>query len=238
MVDKLNAAAWLPPATELQAETAAYRGGWLAQMAFRLPQALDNELGGLLFLTGWKAASLMLLGMALFRTGLLTGAAPPATYRRLVAWGLGLGLPLTLLGMALDAATGWTVRFSFFFGQQLNYWASYGVALGWLGCVALAQGRVPAVEARLAAVGRTAFSNYILHSVVGTWVFYGHGLGLFGRLDRVEQLGVVAVLWTLTLLAAPAWLRRCRQGPLEWLWRGLVRGHFEPLRRGSATGSA
>lgn len=229
MVDKLNSAAWMPPEAEQAAEIAAYRGGWLAQMEFRLPQALDNELGGLFFMMGWKAASLMLLGMGLYRLEILTGRASRAVYRRLAAWGLGVGLTLNLIGVVADWKAGWSVGFSFFFGGQINYWASYGVALGWLALVALAQGRWPAMEARLAAVGRMAFSNYILHSVLGTSVFYG--LGLFGRLDRLGQLGVVAIFWAISLTLSPWWLHRFRQGPLEWAWRGLVRGGFERLRR-------
>ncbi len=228
MVEAL-APSWMPSAAMQAAEIAAYRSGWLGQMAARLPQALENELGGLVFAMGWKAASLMLLGMALYRLDILTGRAPAATYRRLASWGFGIGLPLTLAGMTADTLSGWDVGFSFFYGAQIHGWASYPVALGWLGLCGMWRGH--ALEAPLAAVGRTAFSNYILHSVVGTWLFYGHGLGLFGTVGRTGQLVVVAGLWTLNLALSALWLRWFRQGPLEWVWRGLVRGTFDRLRR-------
>jgi uncharacterized protein len=222
---------WAPTAADQLREVQAYRGGFTAQMALRLPQAVENELGGLVFFMGFKACALMLLGMALFRKNIITGKAPPAVYRRLIVLGLCVGVPLTIAGMLADHGLGFPLRFSFFFGQQINYWASFLVALMWLSAVALAQGRWPRIEARVAAVGRTAFSNYILHSVLGTAVFYGHGLGLFGQLNRAQWLLVVAALWTVSLVTSTWWLRRCRQGPLEWLWRSLVRGRREPLLR-------
>jgi uncharacterized protein len=51
----------------------------------------------------------------------------------------------------------------------------------------------------LAAVGRTAFSNYILQTVLATSIFYGHGLGLFGQVSRIEALGVVVVIWMVQI---------------------------------------
>jgi uncharacterized membrane protein YeiB len=50
---------------------------------------------------------------------------------------------------------------------------------------------LPVATRALAAVGRTAFSNYILQTVLATSIFYGHGLGLFGQVSRIEALGVV-----------------------------------------------
>ena len=48
---------------------------------------------------------------------------------------------------------------------------------------------------------------------------------------------VVVAVWTVNLAASTLWLRRFRQGPLEWLWRGLVRGELEPLRLPAAAHS-
>lgn len=38
--------------------------------------------------------------------------------------------------------------------------------------------------ARLATISQTAFSNYILHSLIYGFVFYGYGLNLFDKLKR------------------------------------------------------
>ncbi|WP_290636116.1 DUF418 domain-containing protein [Aquisalimonas sp.] len=46
-------------------------------------------------------------------------------------------------------------------------------------------------------LGQTALSCYLLTSVLCGTVFYGHGLGLFGQADRVDQLLVVLAVWAV-----------------------------------------
>ena len=81
------------------------------------------------------------------------------------------------------------------------------------------------------AVGRTALTNYLLQSVLCTTIFYAHGLGWFGSVDRLGQVGLVAGVWAVQLVASPLWLRRFRFGPAEWAWRSLAYGTRQPLRR-------
>ena len=95
----------------------------------------------------------------------------------------------------------------------------------------LGAGGCPRALAPLAAVGRLALTNYLLQSLIGTFVFYGHGLGLYGRLERTEQIGVVVTVWALQLIASPLWLRVFRFGPLEWIWRSLTYGKLQPFLR-------
>lgn len=68
---------------------------------------------------------------------------------------------------------------------------------------------------RLAAVGRMAFPNYRFHTLVCTTIFYGHGLGLFGKVQRVGQLAIVLAIWAFQLIVSPFWLRHFLFGPLE-----------------------
>ena len=118
-------------------------------------------------------------------------------------------------------------------GMQFNYWPSIAVSLGYVGLVMLAC-RTAALRPftrPFAAVGQTALTNYLLQTVLCTTIFYGHGLGWFGSVDRVGQVGVVAAVWALQLVASPLWLRRFRFGPAEWAWRSLTYGERQPLRR-------
>ena len=64
-----------------------------------------------------------------------------------------------------------------------------------------------------------ALTNYIMHSVICTLIYNGHGLSLFGQVDRVWQQVLTVAIFTLQLWYSPLWLRRFRFGPLEWLWR-------------------
>nr|WP_255762923.1 DUF418 domain-containing protein [Halomonas desiderata] len=169
--------------------------------------------------------------MALFRWGILTGQASRRTYLSLLAVALLLGVPMILYGVHWNFANDWGPR-SMFVGTQFNYWGSVLVAFGWVSVVMLllranVMGRL---RLRLAAVGRTALSQYILQSVICSLIFYGHGLGMFGHIERSGQMLVVLGIWLLQLWLAPLWLRHFRYGPLEWLWRSLTRGQRQPWR--------
>ena len=52
-----------------------------------------------------RALGAMLIGVALYRTGVMSGRRAPSFYRRMAAWGLGIGLPLSGAGLALVAGT-------------------------------------------------------------------------------------------------------------------------------------
>ena len=223
---------WRPPPAMIDAELAAWRGGWLDQQPVRSAGAFEFETFTLIFWGVWRAGGLMLIGMAFFKWGVFGAERPPRFYAALIAAAVAVGLPLQAYGIALDFARGWAV-WSFFLGAQFIYWPGIAVSLGYVGVVMLAC-RTAArrrLSRPLAAVGRTALTNYLLQTLLCTTIFYGHGLGWFGSVDRVGQLGVAAAVWAAQLVASPLWLRRFRFGPAEWAWRWLTYGVRPPLRR-------
>nr|WP_231736938.1 DUF418 domain-containing protein [Halobacterium sp. CBA1126] len=225
------AQSWQPTEAALRAEVATYRSGWLEQMDRRVPTSYRRQTAGYLAATGWRVGGSMLLGMALFERGVLTNDRSPRFYRRLVVAGGVAGLVPTLAGVWFIHANDWAARAGLLW-QEFYYWGSFPLALAYVGLVMLYAKRRPdgRLTRTLAAVGRTAFSNYLLQSVLATTVFYGHGLGWFGRVSRVEALGVVAAIWVVQVLLSVRWLRRYRYGPMEWLWRALTYGERPPLR--------
>jgi len=224
---------WAPTAEQLQRETLAFQGGWLAQMPERAAHSLEFHLSDIWWWGIWRAAGNMLIGMALLKWRVVTAELPQNFYRDLAVIGFGFGLPLIFGGVASMAVHDWEAFYSFFIAGQFNYWASLLVASGWLGfTISLWHvGFAPGLTARLIAVGRTAFSCYILTSLICTFVFYGHGLGFYGHVSRLGQWGVTIAVWITLLIVAPLWLERFRFGPLEWLWRTLTYGERQPLRR-------
>ena len=76
----------------------------------------------------------------------------------------------------------------------------------------------------LAPLGRMAFTNYIVQSVVFSLIFYGYGLGLFNRMGPAAALALGITVFLLQVAFSHAWLARHRYGPLEWLWRTLTYG--------------
>ena len=82
----------------------------------------------------------------------------------------------------------------------------------------------------VAPLGRMAFTNYVVQSVILGWIFYGYGLGFFGRMSAANCFVVVVLIYAAQIVFSIWWLRRFRFGPLEWLWRSLMYGHRQPLR--------
>lgn len=224
---------WQPTPDQIAAEIAAYQGGWLSQMSYRAPSALEMQTLGFFFFGLWRAGGLMLIGMALFKLGVLTAQRSPAFYLRLMLIGFGVGYPLIIWGLFNNFANGWTVEYSRFIGSQFNYWGSVGVSLGYVALIMLIaqSGRFERVIEPFTAVGRTALSNYLLQSILFTFILYGHGLGLFGQIERTGQFLLVLLIWAIQLTISPIWLRYYRFGPAEWAWRSLTYGRRQPLRR-------
>jgi uncharacterized protein len=224
---------WQPTPAMIAREVADYGGGWRDQMRQRVPDALGSETFGFVFSSFWHEEGLMLIGMALFKLHIFSAQQPSWQYRGMAAAGLGLGIPVTLYGVWHEYATGWSFPSSFCHDVRFTYWAGLLTSLGWIGCVMLAcrAGVLPRFASRLAAVGRMAFTNYILQTVICTSIFYGHGLGLFGKVERVWQLAIVVAVWVVQLTLSPLWLRHFQFGPLEWLWRTLTYARRAPFRR-------
>ena len=224
---------WQPSQEDIDAEVAAYRGGFAEQMTLRAPTAFGMHTFVFLFFAFWRAGGLMLVGMAYFKWSLFDATRPAAFYRKLAIRGLALGLPIVALGIYTNMRAGWTVGYSQFFGVFPNYIGSVLVSTGYVGLIMLwCQGSLlQGLRARLAAVGRMALTNYLTQTLICTSLFYGHGLGWFQGADRVQQSLVVIAVWALQLIWSPIWLRHFRFGPFEWLWRSLTYFRPQPMQR-------
>ncbi len=229
--------AWQPAPEVIADELAAYRGAWLDQQPLRSASALEFETFVLIIWGLWRAGGLMLIGIALFRSGVFSAERSTRFHVALIGVAFAIGLPLVAWGIAIDFARGWPL-WSYFFGAQFNYWSSIAVSLGYVGVVMLAcrTAALRVLTRPLAAVGRTALTNYLLQTILCTTLFYGHGLGWFGSVGRVGQVGVVAAVWAIQLVASLLWLRWFRLGPSEWVWRSLTYGTRVPLRRTPSRG--
>lgn len=174
----------------------------------------------------WRTGALMLLGMALFKTGFLTGKARTWVYGLLIA-----------IGAAGLVWCGWenTAKLATNFAKpqamgryNLAYeFMTLPITLGYasLAILLIRSAAMRALLNPLARLGQMAFTNYLTQSIIMTTLFWsGRGLGLFGQLDRVQLWGCVIAIWALQLIWSPLWLSRFSMGPLEWIWRRLSYG--------------
>ena len=194
-------------------------GYWLADGA-------KSDLVGSWFLYDFfaRALGMMLIGVALYRLGVLDGARSPGFYRKMALIGLGAGLPLSALGLAMVASSGFSAEVALA-GSAPNTVATIPMVLGYVALITLWNGRTSSADSRLRAglrlraraAGRMALTNYLSQTALGLIVLGG----LSGAVDltRTPIAVFVVAVWALQLWWSQAWLDRFRYGPVEWLWR-------------------
>lgn len=224
---------WVPGLETMQAEIAAVTGSLSEQIGHNSASATFLETFVFLSIFLWRAGGLMLIGMGLYKWGVLTGKRSKRFYSRGLILGFLIGIPIILYGLYRNFNADFSFEYSMYIGSQYNYWGSLFVAYAFICLVMLiARSRVfPWLKDRLAAVGQMALTNYIMQSVICILIFYGIGFGLFGTVDRMGQIGIVLGVWILQIAWSRPWLKKFRFGPLEWLWRSLTYMKIQPFRK-------
>jgi uncharacterized protein len=223
--------AWRPSAEAVASDLAAARGGILSNFRREVPVAIAYERDyfyGLVFL---DMLPLMLLGMALCKNGFLTAAQSARSYA--VTGFAGAAISYPLVGMAT-----WKSYQSGFDLLVSERWLflTYDVgrlsgmlAIASLGLYCAKKTLFPRVLARLAAVGQTALSNYLLTSLLCNILFFWGPWKLYGRLEYYQLYYIVAGVWAVNVIWSSLWLRRFQFGPAEWIWRSLTYWKRQPL---------
>jgi len=227
------AAVFAVSSEELARQQAAYQGGFITgvqENATTWLSFIANAIFGLVI----RTAGVMMIGMALFKWGFLSGNAPTWLYGLMLALGAGA---LALVGY--QAWFNWEARFDMIHmmtrGQFVNSAVSIFVSIGYASLfVLLVKAGMRFLTEPLAAVGRMAFTNYIMQSLIMSTIFWGggRGLGLWGEVDRPTLWAIVLGVWALQLIWSPLWLSRFSMGPLEWIWRRL--SYARPVAIGKA----
>ncbi len=192
--------------------------------------ALSNPVG-LFLINDFFARSfgLMLIGIALYRLGILQGARSAAYYRRLATWGLGIGIPIATIGLTVQIGFDFAPRIAII-GEAPNTIATIPMALGYVGLITLWNRRpTTSAHVRVRATGQMALTNYLTQTLLGIFV-----LGSITDPDNLGRSGIavfVLIVWAIQLAWSKPWLDHFRFGPAEWLWRSATYRRFEPIRR-------
>ena len=176
----------------------------------------------------WDAFACMLVGMALYRSGVLRGAMSERGYARLAVWGLAIGLSVNVLEVVMRIRTDFGLLWSPLITTPTYDIGRVATALGYIGLIMLVcqRGMLSRTRHALAAVGRMALTNYLMHSVLFLLLFHSVGFGLWNRLERAELHLVVFAIWAFQIASSVWWMGRYRFGPMEWLWRALTYGRL------------
>ncbi len=215
------------------AANATYAGGSFAEITRQ--RAADMSY----MYTIWPFMAFNVLAM--FVLGLYAGkiqlhrtiADDAVTLRKVFRWGLLIGLSGNALyvvfgemALRLQPTPALLVSLT---GQTFGAPALGLAYLAGLGLLARRERWLRRLQP-LAAVGRMAITNYLLQSIICTLLFYGYGLGLYGRISTTGGILFALALYGLQIPFSVWWLKRFRFGPVEWLWRSLTYLKAQPLR--------
>jgi uncharacterized protein len=220
-----------PSAEDLRKDAEKWQGGFISVVKAR--GTLVNEWNATAYYHPWNFDiwGMMFIGMALFKSGVLSARKSLRFYALLAAAGYAVG-------GAVNSYTAWLLVESNFdpvthtFSFCVYDLGRLSVALGHLGLIMIVcqRGWLGFLTSRLGAVGQMAFTNYIMTSVICAFIFTGYGLGLYGELERYQLYYVVAGISIFQLVVSPIWLCHYRFGPLEWCWRALTYWKRPPMR--------
>ena len=216
-------------------ERRAYReGSFVASASFRAASFLmvtfSFFFGGAL-----PIATMFFLGAALVKYGLVGNGPDAVRFAGRWPWFAMAGIPLAVATGLLYYGVGsaWAAAL----GQVCDIFAGPLMALffltfwSWLAFRAARFGAVHSLIRSLSATGKLALTNYLLQTLIATFVMYHWGLAQFGSWGTEQRFLFVVVVWLLQVLASVVWLRYFRFGPLEWLWRSATYLQLQPLRR-------
>lgn len=230
---------WSHPSAQQLAEDNAVHlqpglAGYLGLVRYRAELNVAMQLYALPLFGLWRCGGMMLIGMALFKNGFLTGAKAAAAYVRTAIVAYAIGLPLVVFGAYDLVAHNFDLVRSNLLSVHFNYVGSIAMALGHAALVILSikKGLLKGALGLVADAGRMAFTNYLAQTLICTTLFYGYGFALYGQIDRAGLWVVWACIVALQLIWSRYWLRAFRMGPLEWLWRCATYLTIPPLRRG------
>ena len=213
-----------PSAEQIALEIKIMQGSYLDQMPLRLENAIGLQTIVFMIEIFWRTSAMMLLGMILYRKGILSADKSIGYYKKMIWIGFVPGLILSIIGLDQVYASEWSGAYVMNIGANYKFISGLFMALSYIGLLIwiYKKGIFKKLLNRLQATGRMAFTNYIGMSVICTLIFNGHGLGLFGTFDRLQQFVIVIGIWVTMLIISPLVLKKFQYGPLEWLWRKLT----------------
>lgn len=172
----------------------------------------------------FQTLSLFIAGILLGRAGLFAGERKPVKFWRIV-WLLGILCFIPLYALKVSPViTGLRDNLSSPLGVLLNMWSNLAFTAFLVASFILLwfMTNVKRIEQRLIPYGKMSLTNYISSSIIGSFLYYKWGLGLYAYAGPLVSLLMGVITFISLLFFSKWWLSRYKRGPLEWLWYKLT----------------
>ncbi len=214
-------------------EIAAYKGSYSELYKVASNKSVHVELYYTYYLI-WDVLVFIFLGMAWYKSGIITGNGSNKFYWVLFLGGTITGILLAWLRLQ-PAIINEFNEFEVTKKTMLSYFEISRLlrSIGFFGFIMVLykSGFFNWFFTLLRPVGQMAFTNYLMQSLLCGIYFYGIGFNKFGELERYELYIVVAVVWLIEIIWSHIWLNFFLFGPVEWVWRSLTYWKKQPIRR-------
>lgn len=216
---------------QVQKENEAHHKGYWSIVKHRLGVNEYFQTTMVYNLWFYDILGFLLIGIAFFKWRIFHGQRSTKFYTFLLVTGYAIGLTINYFEttLLLDSNFGFVEESQAHITYQLG---RFFTTLGHIALIMLfiKSGILKFLQNALAAVGKMALTNYLMHSVICNIFFLGYGFSMYGKLQRFELYYVVVSIWIFQLILSPIWLKYYRYGPVEWLWRSLTYLKKQPFR--------
>ncbi len=216
---------------QVKEENEANRSGYWSIVKHRF--GINEFFQSTLVYNSWvyDILSFMLMGIAFFKWLIFQGERSNKFYGILMIVGYGIGLIVNYFETVMLIDSNFEVV-AMSKSHQTYQLGRLFTTIGHIGLFMLfiKSGILKFLQDALAAVGKMALTNYLMHTIICITFFLGFGFGMFGKLQRYELYFVVFAIWIFQLIYSPIWLKYFKYGPAEWLWRSLTYMKKQPFR--------
>ncbi|MCZ4225511.1 DUF418 domain-containing protein [Pedobacter rhodius] len=200
---------------------------------FAFYRDVNMELQSIGFYNGWwDILMFFFAGMALIKSGFITGEKSNWIYIIGAVLGIGISVAFNFMGIKeMYAAKFDVIKLTESAPAELYQIRRLLQTLGYLCLLILLYKIIPFRKCLniFVPVGQMAFSNYLMQSIIGGIFFLA--FGWHGKLQRYEIYEFVLAIWLFQITFSTIWLRYFLFGPFEWLWRSLTYLKSQPIKR-------
>ena len=163
---------------------------------------------------------MMLLGVVLFRSKVLSGNLDIKIYKRMAFIGLAIGIPLGILSLLWLGLNGYSPDVAII-GFIPNKLGIIPMTIAYIGILSILNKKFSSkAGSYIRACGKMALTNYITQTLFCYIVL--NILFIDAELTRKEIFIFVLIIWAIQLIWSKYWLNKFKYGPLEFISRKIT----------------
>ena len=194
-------------------------GSFLQAVPARLELWVYGVSSGV-FLQGGLAFAAFLMGVRMARSKFLSTSFDREVNTKLMKQGLFFGLPIQILAATVLVQNENKAEPSeaiYLISLFTSFMAAPLLSIFYIALIRKLVSDKPNLLSWIGPAGKMSLTVYILQSVITSLIFGPWGFGLFQQLQTWMVLLLAVGIWLILVYFATTWLKRYKQGPLEWL---------------------